>query len=133
MNPARMNLVEIVLRPLAKDATAWDEDFREPIGAKATAADVTLQGQVNFGSKQFHGRDRTATGDREPSAGHVVFRKTDLDAAGGRLAKGDRVVRIAGEAVDFVITEVRPESPMRGEFLLVYAEFTHDVEERESV
>jgi hypothetical protein len=133
MNPARMNLVEIGLRPLARDATAWDEDFREPLTAKATAAEVTLRGQVNLGSKQFHGRDRTATGDREPSAGHLVFRKADLDAAGVRPGKGDRVVRIAGEAVDFVITEVRPESPLRGEFRLVYAEFTHDVEERESV
>ena len=133
MNPTRMNLVEIVLRPLARDATAWDEDFHEPVGAKATAAEVTLQGQVNLGSKQFRGRDRTATGDREPSAGHLVFRKSDLGAAGVRLAKGDRVVQVAGEAVDFVITEVRPEAPLRGEFLLVYAEFTHDVEERESV
>lgn len=133
MAPFRLNLVEIVLRPLAKADTAWDPDFREPLGAKATGKEVTLLGQVNLGSKQLRERDRTATGDREPSEGHLVFRRMDVEAAGIAVKKGDRVVRVAGEPVDFVITEVRPESPLAGKFLLVYAEFTHDVEARESL
>jgi hypothetical protein len=135
MLPARLNTVEIVVRKLSKDRTHWDPDFEEPIGTKDRSEEVVLQGQVNLGKpgSAFERRSPSLTGDRAESDGHLVFRKADLDAAGVTLAKGDRVVRVAGEAVDFLLAEVRPESPLGGAFLLVYAEFTHNREERASL
>jgi len=132
MFPERMNTVEIVVRKLSKDRTHWDADFEEPVTKKDRTEEVTLAGQVNLGraGAAFERRSRSLTGDRAESDGHLVFRKADLDAAGVTLEKGDRVIRVAGEAVDFLLTEVRPESPLRGGFLLVYAEFEHNREER---
>jgi len=135
MLPERMNTVEIVVRKLSKDRTHWDRDFEEPVTKKDRSAEVTLHGQVNLGraGAAFARRSPSLTGDRVESDGHLVFRKADLDAAGVTLAKGDRVVRIASEDVDFLLTEVRPESPLRGGFLLVYAELDHNREERASL
>jgi hypothetical protein len=135
MWPARMNTVEIVVRKLSKERTHWDPDFEEPVTKKDRSEEVVLRGQVNLGKAgaAFERRSPSLTGDRSESDGHLVFRKADLDAAAVRLAKGDRVVRIAGEPVDFLLTEVRPESPLRGGFLLVYAEFAHNREERASL
>jgi hypothetical protein len=132
MFPERMNTVEIVVRKLAKNRTHWDSDFEEPITKKDRSVEIFLRGQVNLGraGSAFERRSPSLTGDRAESDGHLVFRKADLDAAGVTLAKGDRVIRIAGEAVDFLLTEVRPESPLGGGFLLVYAEFEHNREER---
>lgn len=135
MLPSRMNTVEIVLRKLGSDRTHWDPDFEEPLTKKNRTEEVVLHGQVNLGrsGSAFDRRRPSLTGDRAESDGHLVFRKADIEAAGVTLRKGDRVVRVAGEEVDFLLTEVRPESPLGGEFLLVYAEFEENREERGSL
>lgn len=135
MRPVRMNLVEVVVRKLSKDRTGWDPDFEEPLGPKDRTGEVVLRGQVNFGSAgaAFERRSRSLTGDRAESDGRLVFRKTDLDAAGVTIEKGDQVVRIAGLPADMLVAEVRPESPLGGAFLLFYAELEHNREQRESL
>jgi len=120
-----MNPVDIVLvqRDSSASGTIVDPDFDEPIGLVQTGSPVTIQGQINYGVGRNERLLRSRTGDIGGSSGHFVFRKTDLDDAGITLTKGDRVTSIAGVTVELEITEVRHESPLRGAFLLTYADF----------
>ena len=123
MLPYRMNPVEIKIRQFNHQETNWDEDFREPWSDESYDGVITVRGQVNLGGKTEREVSRTNTGDAEPSYAWLVFRKRDLDEASPPvvLKKADKVIEIAGEAVDFVIRELRTESPLRGRFLLLYA------------
>lgn len=131
--PKRMNPVNIKLHQRNAADTVMDSDFREPASTRAFDAGVVVKGQVNFGMKKYAEQDITMTGDKGDTMGWFCFRKSDLDRAGISLQKGDRVSEVAGEAMDLEIVEARPESPLRGRFLLIYADFEHVKEKRESV
>ncbi len=132
--PACMNMVEIDISQIAPVVEQKvDSIFREPVSKKKRETVITVEGQVNYGSKKKEARDITQTGDRENSFGWLVFRKCDLEDAGIFLKKGDRILRIASQVVDHLIDEVRPESVLEGDFLLLYAMFTINREERESI
>ena len=133
MFPNRMNLVEIVVKKLSKTKTHWDDDFEEPVGKKDRTVEVTVMGQPNLAARRFERRDPSRTGDREPSNARITFRKSDLESKGVEIAKGDRVVKIGSLETDFLVAEVRPESPLDEEFLLVVAELEENKEERKSL
>ena len=133
MFPVFMNLVPISIRQLDTVATHIDSDFREPISRKVQGAPVLLYGQVNLGSKTYEERETGRTGDEIPTIGHLVFEKAVLDAASVILRKGDRVVGIASQATDLMIREVRPESPLNGDFLLIYCELEEDLEKHAGI
>jgi hypothetical protein len=138
-----MNEVSIVISPLDGDKTVLDPDYREPVGPKRFASDITLLGQVNYGSKKFKRKTASSTGDKQETLGHLVFsvaylkKEGIVEEVGGTLAcsvrTGDHIASIAGVACDHEIVEVRPESPLRGGFLLLYMDFTHPQEARSSV
>lgn len=136
--PLRLNLIRVVIEQLNTTTTVEDPDFREAVGTKKYASQVVLEGQVNLASKpKYFMQAPSRTGDMEPTMGHLVFRKRDLDAAGVTLVKGDRVVEVGPVAtptpIDSKLVEVRPESPLRGDFLLIYAEFKWDQRKRGSM
>jgi hypothetical protein len=132
--PAFLNLVEIDLEQLLPVAQQHvDSDFREPKTTKLRAVVRTLEGQVNYGSKKFLKLDPTRTGDREDSFGWLVFEKAYLVDLGVTIQKGDRIIRIASQTVNHLVTEVRPESPLEGDFLLMYVEFGIPRDLKESV
>jgi len=136
--PRRMATMRIVIAQLDIVKTVKDPDFREPVGAKHSETQIVLEGQVNLaGKKKFFVQAPSRTGDTEPTKGHLVFRKKYLDDLGITLKKGDRVVEVGPESgpttVDCDIDEVRPESPLRGDFLLIYVGFTWDERERGSL
>ena len=134
--PIFMNLVDIQIQQLKTSGVgvSFDSDFREPTGAIVSREDtVTLQGQINFGSKESEGLDRTRTGDRAPSFGWCVFEKAYIDDEGVTLKKGDKIIKVASQDVDLTLTEVRFESPLDGDFLLIYTEFEEVKRERESI
>lgn len=131
--PVRINPVAITFQLLERDNFALDPDFDEPVGEDTFKTQTIIaEGQVNQRGGPIKRRDNTFTGDEETTDGHLVFRIGDLIDAGlaeedpisGNisfiLAKGDRVTRIASQAVNFEIIEIRTESPLRGDFLLVY-------------
>jgi len=138
--PVRINEMRIVLAPLDKVSTHVDSDFREPIGVKQRPAEVIVTGQVNLGlvkNKRFELVKRSRTGDVEDLFGRLVFKKTDLVAQGVMIEKGWKVLRAGPSGsetiIDGVIIEVRPESPLNGDFLLIYVEFEYDREKKESL
>ncbi len=130
--PFLMNLVVIRIQKVVVEDTVWDDVFREPIGNKALSQEIEVKGQVNLGSKKFYELARTLTGDVGRSNMYLVFRTSDLEKQGVEIVKGDRVVKIADQVVDFEVTEIRPESPLNGRFLLKYVELEHVKEKRAS-
>lgn len=136
-----MNLVDVQLEQLDVAATIFDEDFNVPVGGaaagKARGPAIDLRAQANFGQSaggnRWEQRAPSRTGDATDSAGHLVFRASDLDDAGVVVKKGDRVISIAGRGCDYLVREVRPESLLGGKFLLLYVELEENKERRASV
>jgi hypothetical protein len=133
-----MNPVRIKIEQLNLVTTEKDSDFREAVGTKKYRAAVELQGQVNLATKpKYFVSAPSRTGDMEPTRGKLVFRKRDLAAAGVTLRKGDRIVEVGPASsptpIDCEIDEIRPESPLRGDFLLIVVEFEWDQRERGSL
>lgn len=136
--PFRMNLMRIKIAQLDIPATIKDPDFREPIGRQQHYTPIELQGQVNLATKpRYFENAPSRTGDMEPTRGRLVFRKRDLDTAGVTLKKGDVIVEVGPATsptpIDCKIEEVRPESPLRGDFLLIVVEFAWNQRERGSI
>ena len=116
-------MVDIVInqRDEGPAGTQIDSIFDEPIAVEMRESSCTVQGQIR---NDLDDRlKRTRTGDGSDSAGHVLFRKSDLDDAGVTLKKGDRITKIAGVDFDVVIIEVTYKAPLRGVFLLVQCPF----------
>lgn len=131
--PINMNLVDITIKQLDVVSTHVDSDFREPISRKVEGAPITLQGQVNFGSKSFRDDSDERSGNNPITIGHVLFKKSTLDDLSVVIRKGDRVIAIASQATDLIIHEVRPESPLDGDFLLIYCELEEDKQKHSSI
>jgi hypothetical protein len=75
---------------------------------------------------------RSSTGNEEVSIGHCLFRNTDLDNAGITLQTGDVFTDIAEVTTDLEIMHVKYESPLNGNFLLVYTFFENRHDKRAS-
>jgi len=131
--PISMNLVDITIKQLDVVNTHVDSDFREPISRKVEGASITLQGQINFGNKAFKNDSDERSGNNALTIGHVLFKKSVLDDQSIVLRKGDRVIAIASQATDLIIHEVRPESPLDGDFLLIYCELEEDKQKHSSI
>jgi hypothetical protein len=136
--PFRMNMVRIKIAQLNTTTTQKDPDFREAVGVKHYSTPIELEGQVNLATKpKYFMSAPSRTGDMEPTRGKLVFRKRDLTAAGVTLQKGDKIIEVGPVSdptpIDCELVEVRPESPLRGDFLLIVAEFEWDQRERGSI
>jgi len=123
--PVRYNPVTVKFVRIEPTNTQWDEDYKEAIGGNpAYGSEIEFQCQVNFGQKEYFRRQRTERGEARPSYGWLTFKMKYWEDNSVNLKKGDRITGVAGQAADFEIMEVRPESPLRGGFLLMYVEFT---------
>lgn len=136
--PFRMNLVRIVIEQLDTTATVKDSDFREAVGVRHHSTRVEVCGQVNLAARpKYFESMPSRSGDMEPTRGKLVFRKQDLVRDGVTLKKGDLIVEVGPvdtpTPINCKIDEVRSESPLRGDFLLIVVEFEWDVRERGSL
>lgn len=144
--PALLNEVTIKFQQLDRPGALLDPDFNEPIGGDIFVETIIeTVGQVNLRGGPFRRRANTLTGDEEDVRGHVVLRLSELVDKGlatddpeitFSLRKGDRVVQLASQIVNFEIVEIRPESPLDSldeDALLVFIEFIEPAEERRGV
>lgn len=127
MFPVRMNLIEIGICQLHRGATTpLDPDFLEAESYRNYDDEVRIPGQV-ISTRQWNKMDRSKTGDKEPSTGGILFRPCDLEKTNLSLQKGDRVVAMytCGRRmdVDFNIIHVAPYAPLRGNIILILAEY----------
>lgn len=128
MFPRRWNPVRIVVRPLRE--AELDTDYSERSGDDQFGEEVELEGQPNFWRGRWERLDSGFTGDQDETEGHVLFKITDLDAAGFRPKSGDVFTHIDGFAQEgphaFRCQEVRPISPLRGRYLFLKCFVRHD-------
>jgi hypothetical protein len=110
-----------------------DEHFRTPRSQKRREVSYLYSAQINFGRKEQEAKLRTDAGDRAETDAHIVLRTCDLAPYTSlpRPETGWKITVIyEGEneeqAVDYLIEEVRVESPLRGRPLLVYCRFEHN-------
>jgi hypothetical protein len=133
-----MNLVDIEIQQLDRVRTSVDDDFKVSSGKKRYRPVVKLRGQINQAGGPIDRFSRSFAGNLETSGGHLVFRFDELsekdlidcDRSEDDLQSGDLITRVAGLRTNYRVTEVRPESPLGGSFLLVYVEFEKNTEER---
>jgi hypothetical protein len=133
-----MNMVDIEIQRLDRRKTQVDPDFKVASGKKRYRPVVKLRGQVNQSGGPIDRFTRSFAGNLQTTGAHLVFRFGDLkerdlidcESDADDLQPGDLIVRIAGLKCRNRITEVRPESPLDGSFLLVYVLFEKDTEER---
>ena len=131
--PVRMNKCYFVVRIYDRGSmTPQDADFREPLANRVYTKDVCMVGQL-VGYRGFFKLQRTQTGDSEQSTGTAVFRPEEFDKLGGKLQKGDRIIKINDTECDFNIIQVSPLSPLRGHSLLWYITWEQQRKSLESV
>jgi hypothetical protein len=118
---------------LVRTGPSVDEHFKGPRSQKRREVSYLYNAQINFGRKDQDSKFRTDAGDRAETSAHVVLRTCDLapHTALPRPEKGWKVTAIyVGEseeqATDYLIEEVRVESPLRGRPLLVYCVFAEN-------
>jgi len=88
----------VVIQQHNLDATLYDDDRREVIGAPARTQ-IVLLAQVSIGSSNRASRRLGGQGGiEEDKSGHLVFLQSGLDDAGITLKRGDQVTRIATDS-----------------------------------
>ena len=126
--PLRMNLVAVKIKKLVPASVVRDRHFDEPRAGenKVYGTVIPLNAQIVY--DKVKERDAAMTGDPGTSKGHLCFRKDDLDLAAVPvvLKKGDIITEIAGVAVDYKITEVRPSGHLRGRANLLLTFFANN-------
>lgn len=133
--PRHWNPVKVTIRAIDVDATRYDPVFKVPGNRKVRGTEYTYDAQVNLGMKAQDKKERVATGDHTDTTGHLVLRTYDL-APNSALPKPQKGWLIVGlyvdtpseMAVDYLIEEVRHESPKAGEPLLIYVPFIENLE-----
>lgn len=118
--PMRMNFVEVKITQVRLTHTTVDPVYREAVG-KESRKPLTIQAQNKIikQSSQYPSR----SGDETVAFGHLVFRKKDLEEQNVVLKRGDKVVEIDGDKVDYDIVEIRNESALAGGNLLTFATY----------
>jgi len=131
--PRFWNGTAVRVSTLVRTGPSVDDHFRTPRSQKRREVSHLYNAQINFGRKEQDAKFRTDSGDRAQTAAHIVLRTCDLApyTALPKPEKGWKITVIyEGEneeqAVDYLIEEVRVESPLRGRPLLVYCQFEED-------
>jgi hypothetical protein len=120
----------IVIRELEIDDTCIDDDFDVPVNRKKRETEHLYSAQIKFLEGRKERRLRTAQGDRPDTRAHLVLRTKDLAPKTTLVIpkKGWKIVTLyvghpSEETVDYLIEEVRPQSPLRGGPSLIYLGF----------
>lgn len=114
-----MNNVVIKIKQYSTVDTVSDEDFMEVISEPIYESELTLSGQVVYEKQEAE--TPATTGDIEVVQGRLVFKKVSLGAV--ELKKGDRIILIAGQVVDYSIHHVKNTGHLNGVANLVMAYF----------
>ena len=131
--PINWNPCLVKIADLTRTGPTIDPVFRVAVNAKERNVVRTYSAQVNLGAKTQDAKRRTASGDRPATNAHLVLRTLDLapNTALPKPEKGWKIVALyvgtdQEMVVDYLIEEVRHESPLRSRPLLIYVEFNKD-------
>jgi len=123
MIPLRMNLVDIEIKLLTKtgrvpgeNRPAVDRVSRRPRGQKTWSGPDT--GDVlNFKAQIYYDIQEeklpTETGNTPITTGRLTIRKTTFDALVTKPGIGDLLTKVAGDVVEYEITEIKHAGYLR--------------------
>lgn len=122
--PIRMNEVPVIIAIRTTDASKLDRHYKQRTSSKGNLntykeKPVSCQNNRRTADRKLANR----TGDEVPTVGHLVFKRVYYDSLGFKIRKGDRVVKIEDEEVNYEITEVRSESALGGRQKLVFVHY----------
>ena len=131
--PVRWNPVRVEIKAINEQASKVDEVFGVPRNRKVRSTTRIYDAQVNLGKKAQDRKDRQSLGDRTETRGWIVLRTADITDELPQPQKGWKITKLfvghpSEQKVDYLIEEVRFESPLRGGPLLIYCEFERDRE-----
>lgn len=125
----------VLIKELSEDLSKVDPVFRVPMNRKVRSTEHLYNAQVNFGKKAQDEKMRTELGDRTRTRGWLVLRTIDLapNTSLPKPKKGWKITKLYAntdqeQEVDYLIEEVRHESPLGGRPLLIYVEFEENRE-----
>jgi len=102
MQPRLIHPIPVQIAQIDRSATIYDDRAREPIGGAAHEVIINLVAQIKW--KTIGKPDPNFSGPREKDNCYMLFRHTDLAAAGKVLNRGDRVRKIGTREVNMFIT-----------------------------
>jgi len=129
--PVRLKLVRDA--EVAPTSIRRDRDFGEmQYGqSKPYESFIDLEAQIAYKNKDE--QEVTLTGDAANADGHLTFLTRILNASGIVLSKGDLVIRIENNPVDYKLIEVRPAAHLGGVSGILMAFFAANDETRPSL
>lgn len=104
--------VDVVIEPIDKDNTVWDNRAREPVHRVARIEQLTIKAQVQFTNRRIP--EFNLAGVTENTLGHLVVLQSDLTRLGWEPQRGDKIVSITGKAGTYYITWCTPRAHKGG-------------------
>jgi hypothetical protein len=137
--PIRFNPVFVSVQVLQIGTKTFVDGY-ESATVDSYADPITVRGQPNFKRRQWDRLQRGFSGDVGDTVGSLICRASDLAEDGWEPKKGDRLVSIAEREANFVVEEVRYESPtpplaagaMATRHEIVYIELSRDDRRRQT-
>lgn len=102
--PRLIHPCTIQLEQINKASTVMDDDTREPVQKVTRKAVVSVEGQPAW--SQDLGAEADLAGIVVRSAGYVLFRKVDLDAASVTIQLEDRIIQMGHVHTDVYIHKI---------------------------
>lgn len=122
--PFRMNLVDVQMKLLDIPKTPLDQDYKEPGQNKKYSDPIDLEAQVNY--TRTDEVEAVRSGDRTTTDGHLCFRTSNISSL--NLKKGDLITSIAGETVNYKVSEIRRQGHFRGRPIITFVFFEENKE-----
>lgn len=137
--PFRYNPVFVIVKRKIISKAVYADGYQEET-AQQFEDPITVRAQPEFNRREWEKRRRSYSGDMLDSIGHLTCKADDLREDGWEPQKGDKIIKIAQQVTEFVVDEVRFESPtppiaagmMSNDHELVIVELGRDDESRQS-
>ena len=114
--------VDVIVEPIDRSSTLYDEDTREPIYQVKRGTQVILEAQVQW--TEYNRGSPGRGGVEHKSSGYLVFRQADLESLGYDPQRGDKIVEIPGFTGAFYMHSFEPAGHRRGRNQLLLAFFS---------
>lgn len=120
--PSIYNPVAVTIRQYNIAATIMDADFREPVANHVSYTDLQTFAQIVY--KKEGELQPAFSGDLSLCEGYLVFTRTVFDALTHTpIKKGDKIILVEDQTVDYDVSEVRRTGTLRGRSWLVLVYF----------
>lgn len=126
VDPRLLNPTKVKIAQKNEAKTQYDNLRRTPINVVAKDAEFSIDAQVKWNTQigDFGNPQVLQEGVDEREMGYLIMRTKDLKAAGKVIKRGDRLIQIEDQVVQFYILRVEYGSHYGGKFKLMKVVFS---------